>query len=76
MIQIIIENGPRGQSGLGERGKAGNSVAATDADLLTRGQYGKPLAELTPEELETVQMAVPLNITEMELRNNPQPTVR
>ena len=102
---------------------AGNSVAATDADLLTRSKdfirkrapraiislgmdygssytmyysiqkllkqafdevrdeqahsrYGKALAELTPEELEAVQMAVPLNITEMELRNNPQPRVR
>ena len=45
-------------------------------DELARGQYGKALAELTPEELEAVQMAVPLNITEMELRNNPQPIVR
>lgn len=39
-------------------------------------RYGKALAELTPEELEDIQMAVPLNITEMELRNNPQPRVR
>ena len=45
-------------------------------DELARGQYGKALAELTPEELEAVQMAVPLNITEMELRNNPQPRIR
>ena len=102
---------------------AGNSVSATDADLLARSKdfvrerapraiislgldkvtsylkfysvqkllkqafdevrdeqarslYGKALAELTPEELEDIQMAVPLNITEMELRNNPQPRVR
>lgn len=102
---------------------AGNSVSATDADLLARSKdfirerapraiislgmdygssymkfysiqkvlkqafdevrdeqahsrYGKALAELTPEELETIQMAVPLNITEMEMRNNPQPRVR
>ena len=45
-------------------------------DEQAHSRYGKALAELTPEELEAVQMAVPLNITEMELRNNPQPRVR
>ena len=45
-------------------------------DEQARSLYGKALAELTPEELEDIQMAVPLNITEMELRNNPQPRVR
>ena len=45
-------------------------------DEQARSLYGKALAELTPEELEDIQMAVPLNITEMELRNNPQPIVR
>ena len=45
-------------------------------DELARGQYGKPLAELTQDELETIWMAVPLNISEAEMRNNPQPRVR
>jgi hypothetical protein len=39
-------------------------------------RYGKALAELTRDELETVWMAVPLNISEAELTNRPQPRVR
>lgn len=67
MIQIIIENGPRGQSGLGERGKASKDFIQK---LL------KQAFDEVRDELARGQMAVPLNITEMELRNNPQPRVR
>ena len=45
-------------------------------DEQAHNRYGKALAELTPEELEAIKKAVPLNISEAELRNNPQPRVR
>lgn len=45
-------------------------------DEQARSQYGKPLAELTRDELETVWMAFPLNIAEAESTNRPQSRVR
>jgi len=41
-----------------------------------RSRYGKAPAELTPEEREAILMAVPLNITEMEMTDRPQPARR
>ena len=41
-----------------------------------RSRYGKALAESTPEEREAILMAVPLNITEMEMTDRPQPARR
>ncbi len=43
-------------------------------DEQARSRYGKALAELTSEEREAILMAVPLNITEMEMIDRPQPT--
>lgn len=45
-------------------------------DEQARSRYGKALAELAPEEREAILKAVPLNITEMEMTDRPQPTKR